>query len=413
MSELINIAKKAQKAASELVTLSTEKKNHALKLIAENIDKNRNAILTENKKDLDMAKENGINDVMIDRLILNDSRIDGIISGIYDVIKLKDPIGQINDMNKMPNGLLVGKMRVPFGVIGVIYESRPNVTVEIAILTFKTSNAVILRGGKEAINSNVILTEVIQEALKNAEINEDCIQILKDTKRETAVEMMKLKGYIDLLIPRGNVGLIQSVVENATIPVVETGTGNCHIYVDDQCDLNMADEVLYNAKTSRPSVCNSVENLLVHKDVAELFLPMAKKSLKQKNVELRGCEKTQKIIDCKLATDEDYYTEFNDYILSIKIVNNLDEAIEHINKYSSKHSEAIITSNYANSQKFLQKIDSAAVYINASTRFTDGGEFGLGAEIGVSTQKMHARGPMGLLAMTSEKFVIYGNGQIR
>lgn len=410
---VLEIAKNAKSASLKIGNLSCEKKNEALKEIANALIENTDKILAENEIDLKNAKENNIKTSMIDRLRLTKERIKGIAEGVLQVSLLNDPIGEVLGMTKRPNGLTIGKKRVPIGVIGIIFEARPNVTVDAACLTLKTGNAVILRGGKEAIRSNIILTDIMRSALLKVGIPEDAINLIHDTDRETAREMMKLNGYIDLLIPRGGAGLIKSVVENATVPVIETGAGNCHIYVDSDADIDMACSILINAKVQRPSVCNACESLLIHKDIATAFIPKAFKALDENGVEIRGCERTKAIYDVKPATDEDYYTEYNDLIISAKIVDNIDEAINHINTHNTKHSESIITKSYDNAQKFLNEIDAAAVYVNASTRFTDGFEFGFGAEIGISTQKLHARGPMGLNELTSTKYIIYGNGQIR
>jgi glutamate-5-semialdehyde dehydrogenase len=337
-----------------------------------------------------------------------------VADGLRQVAAAVDPIGEYISMNTRPNGLTIGKKRVPLGVIAIIYEARPNVTVDAAALCLKSGNAVILRGGKEAILSNTAFVSVMRQAIKDAGLPEDCVSLVADTSRESANELMRLSGYIDVLIPRGGAGLIKSVVANARVPVIETGIGNCHVYVDDSADLRMGAEIIYNAKCSRPSVCNSAETLLVAESVAEEFLPMAKQLLDQKNTRLLGCPRTREILPGIEAADEAAYaTEFDDYILAIKVVAGLDEALEHIARYSTGHSECIVTSDYARAQRFLNEVDAAAVYVNASTRFTDGGEFGLGAEIGISTQKMHARGPMGLNELTSTKYVVYGNGQVR
>ena len=416
MNELELKGKRAKKASYFLSNLSSEEKNNALRNISKKLVERSEEIIKANSLDIYNAMEKGTSKAMLDRLSLDKSRIEDIAQGVLNIVSLNDPIGEVTSMFKRPNGLKIGVQRVPIGVIGIIYEARPNVTVDAAALCLKSGNAVILRGGKEAINSNLKIVEIMNEALKECSFEEGAINILEDTSRETAKEFMKLNKYLDVLIPRGGAGLIKSVVENATVPVIETGTGNCHIYIDEQCDINMGKEIIVNAKTSRPSVCNAAESLLVHKNIAEKFLPIAIKELKEKGVEIRGCEVTREILkdsDIKEATNEDYATEFLDYILSVKVVNDIDEAIEHINKYGTKHSEAIVTTNYFNSEKFLQRVDAAAVYVNASTRFTVGGEFGFGSEIGISTQKLHARGPMGLKELTTNKYIIYGNGQIR
>lgn len=412
---LETMGQKAKAASFILSSVTTKQKNNALSAIADELDLQRAQILEANRKDVAAAAENGISDVMIDRLMLNDSRIDAMRSAIGELIALDDPIGEVLNMANRPNGLLIGKKRVPLGVVAIIFESRPNVSVDAATICLKTSNAVILRGGKEAINSNIALANAMRDALEKTGLPRDAIQLISDTSRETATKLMRLNKYVDVLIPRGGAGLIRAVVDNANVPVIETGVGNCHVYIDDSADFDMAVNIVNNAKTQRPSVCNTIENLLVHESIASDILPKIKKKLDEHNVEIRGCEKTCAILgnEAKLATEEDYYTEFLDYILAVKIVSNVDEAISHINKYGSGHSECIITESYKNSQKFLSLVDAAAVYVNASTRFTDGGEFGLGAEMGISTQKLHARGPMGLKEMTSTKFIIYGNGQIR
>lgn len=406
----------AAKAASrKLATASTIRKNAALEAIAVSLDSSRAMILAANAIDMKNAEANGLKESFRDRLLLDYARIDGMISGVRDIISLPDPIGEFISMSDRPNGMTIGKKRVPLGVIGVIFESRPNVTVDAAVLCLKSGNACILRGGKEAIESNLALTEIMRSALESAGLPADCVSLVSDTSRESAKAMMELVGYIDVLIPRGGAGLIRSVVENARVPVIETGAGNCHVYVDDSADLDMAAKIIENARCSRPSVCNSAETLLVARSIAQEFMPLAKQLLDKSNVELRGDEATQKLLgSCIVSvTDEDYATEFNDYILAVRVVDGIDEAMEHIAKYSTSHSECIVTSDYYKAQRFLNEVDAAAVYVNASTRFTDGGEFGLGAEIGISTQKMHARGPLGLRELTSCKFVIYGNGQIR
>ncbi len=407
------MGQKAKAAARTAARLSQTEINLALSAMADALEENSEEILAENQKDILAAQENGIREIMIDRLLLTEERIHQIAQGVREVAALKSPVGEIRDMRRMENGLQIGKMRVPIGVIAIIYESRPNVTADCAALCLKTGNAVILRGGKEAIHSNIAITKTIQKALERTSVTPNAVQLVTDTSRETAQQLMKLNRYVDVLIPRGGAGLIRTVVENATVSVIETGTGNCHIYADDGCDFSMATEIVYNAKTQRPSVCNAAESLLIHKNIAEKLLPLIWAALKEKNVEFRGCDRTAKIIPCKAAKEEDYYTEFLDYIISVKIVDGLEEAINHINKYGTGHSEAIITNSYENAQRFLREVDSAAVYVNASTRFTDGNAFGLGAEIGISTQKLHARGPMGLEALTSDKYIVLGNGQTR
>lgn len=413
-NELIIKGKKAKEASYELSFASTNEKNNGLLKISEALVKRCDEILEENKKDLQKAIEKGTSNAMLDRLKLDEERVKSIANAVADVVKLDDPIGEVTSMFKRPNGLRIGVQRVPLGVVGIIYEARPNVTADAAALCLKTGNAVILRGGSEAINSNLKIVEIISDALKEAGLPEGAVQILEDTSRETATDFMRLNDYLDVLIPRGGAGLIKAVVNNATVPVIETGVGNCHIYIDDEADIDMGVDIIINAKTSRPAVCNAAEKLLVNEKIAEKFLPLAIKALREKGVEIRGCEKTKAIVnDINMATEEDWGKEYLDYILGVKIVKNLDEAIDHINKYGTKHSESIVTKNYFNSEKFLQRVDAAAVYVNASTRFTDGGEFGFGAEIGISTQKLHARGPMGLKELTTSKYIIYGNGQIR
>jgi len=418
MSDLLVKAQNVKNASKVLMSLSEERKNKALEEIAKSLQKNIDYILEQNTTDVNNAINKGIKGALIDRLTLNKKRIEQIIEGIYDIIKLKDPVGEVISMWKRPNGLIVGQKRVPIGAIGIIYEARPNVTVDAAVLCLKAGNAVLLRGGSEAINSNKAIVKVMKYGLKNSEIIENAIEIVEDTSRDTAVQMMKLNGYLDLLIPRGGANLIKTVVQNATIPVIETGIGNCHVYVNKTADFEMARKIVINAKTQRPGVCNAAEKLLVDSDISEDFIPMIVKDLLEKGVEIRGCLKTFEIckkhgVNVKLAEENDWYTEYLDLIIGIKVVDNEDQAIEHINKYGSKHSEAIVTSDYFVAQKFLELVDAAACYINASTRFTDGYEFGFGAEIGISTQKLHARGPMGLKELTTTKYIIYGNGQIR
>lgn len=412
--ELLTKGTLAKSAAEALVSAETVTKDNALEKIAEALVRRTDEIIAANKLDLEAAEKNGMKKAMIDRLSLNAERIKGIAEGVLQVRALNDPIGEVVNMQKRPNGLLIGKKRVPLGVIAIIYEARPNVTVDAAALCLKTSNACILRGGSEAINSNKMLMKIMQEAAYEAGIPEGALNIVEDTSRETAAELMKMNGYIDLLIPRGGKGLIKTVVENATVPVVETAAGNCHVYVDGAADLDMALDIVLNAKVQRPSVCNAAETLLVDRKIAGKFIPMVFDALKNKNVEIRADKESKEFYsDVNDADEEDYYTEYNDYIIAAKVVDGVDEAIAHINKYNTKHSEAIVTDSYSAQEKFLNCVDAAAVYVNASTRFTDGFEFGFGAEIGISTQKMHARGPMGLEALTSIKYVIYGNGQIR
>ena len=405
-------AKQASQAAS---LLSTKQKNDALTAISRILIQQADTVLEANAVDLAQAKENGMPTVMQDRLLLTKERIDGIASSVLDVVKLEDPVGQVVEGYRTVSGLNIQRIRVPMGVIGIIFESRPNVTVDAAVLCLKAGSAVLLRGGKEAYHSNLAFVRLMQQALEECGLPKELIQLVEDTSRETATKMMKLNGLLDVLIPRGGAGLIRSCVENATVPVIETGTGNCHIYVDASADLEMAVNIVFNAKTSRPSVCNAAESLLVHRDVAQTFLPMCQKKLAEKNVEIRGCEETCKILgDLAVpATEEDYGKEYLDYIISCKVVGSVEEAIRHINRYSTGHSECIVTKDLNSADLFTSAVDSAAVYVNASTRFTDGGEFGLGAEIGISTQKLHARGPMGLKELTTVKYVIRGNGQVR
>lgn len=411
MQHVKDKAESAKRASLALSYMGIDEKNAVLQSIANALRKGTREILAANQIDLDNGEKNGTSKSMLDRLALSQARIEGMASGLESIAALQDPVGEVISATKRPNGLSIGKVRVPLGVIGIIYEARPNVTSDAMALCIKTGNAVVLRGGSDAINSNKAIAKIAQKAAYSAGLPNGAIQLIEDISREAATYMMGLNGLIDVLIPRGGAGLIQSVVKNATVPVIETGVGNCHIYVDKSADLAMGADIIYNAKTSRPSVCNAAETLLVHEAVAKVFLPMMAKKLE--NVELRGCEQTRAIIDAKTATDEDYYTEFLDYILAVKVVANLDEAIEHINKYSSSHSEAIVTYCYSSAEKFLQRVDSAAVYVNASTRFTDGEEFGFGAEIGISTQKLHARGPMGLKELTTYKYIIRGSGQLR
>lgn len=413
-NELIEKGTLAKNASYGLVNVSTTVKNDALEAIAVALVENSDIILKANKLDLENAEKNNVPTTMHDRLRLTHERILDIAEGVRQVKSLNDPIGEVIKMWKRPNDLTIGQKRVPIGVIAIIYEARPNVTVDAAVLCLKTSNAVILRGGKEAINSNLALMKIMQDAAYGVGIPVGSMNIIEDTSRETSTNLMKLNGYVDLLIPRGGAGLIRSVVENATVPIIETGSGNCHIYVDGECDVDMAVSITINAKVSRPSVCNAAETLLINKDIADEFAPKVFKALMDNNVEIRGdaeCFKYHPNIE--EATEEDWAAEYNDYIIAVKIVDDIDEAIAHINKYNTKHSESIITTNYDKSMQFLNSVDSAAVYVNASTRFTDGFEFGFGAEIGISTQKMHARGPMGLEQLTTIKYIIFGNGQIR
>lgn len=414
MSKLVEMGQRAKEASYDLCVATVGEKDNALLCMAEELLKAKDSIIEANKIDLENAKVKGTSEAMLDRLALNEDRINGMADGLKDIVKLQDPVGEVISMWERPNGLQIGQKRVPIGVIGIIYEARPNVTCDAAGLCLKTGNAVILRGGSDAINSNKAVVSALIKGIEKAGLPKYSVQLIEDTSRETATEMMRMNEYIDVLIPRGGAGLIQSVVKNATVPVIETGTGNCHIYVDENCDFEMAINIVVNAKVSRPSVCNAAEKLLVNEKIAEEFLPKVVKALRENGVTLRGDEKSQAIIDdIEKANEEDWGKEYTDYIMAVKIVKDVNEAISHINKYGTGHSEAIVTESYKNSQKFLQRVDAAAVYVNASTRFTDGGEFGFGAEIGISTQKLHARGPMGLKELTTTKYIIYGNGQIR
>ncbi len=411
---MIKLGENALAAKDFLATVTTEQKNKALLAIAAALRENSETIILENKKDLENGKAAGLNDGLLDRLMLNEARINDIASAAENVASLPDPCGRLLDEIKRPNGLDIKKISVPIGVIGIIYEARPNVTVDAAGLCLKSSNAVILRGGKEAINSNMALASVMRTAIEDCGFDKNCIQLVTDISRESANQMMTMNGYIDCLIPRGGKGLIRSVVRNSTVPVIETGSGNCHIYVDESADIEMAANIIFNAKTQRIGVCNACESLVIHSGIINKALPAIKARLDTKNVEMRGDERAMIAANGVLpASDEDFAEEYLDYIISVKTVDSLDEAIRHINKYSTKHSEAIITQNQENANEFLARIDSSSVYVNASTRFTDGGEFGLGAEIGISTQKLHARGPMGLRELTTTKYLIYGNGQVR
>ena len=414
MSYTLELGKKAKAAETVIASAGTLIKNNALAAISKALIENKERIIAENTKDIEAAKANGMSEAKQDRLKLDEKRIADMAKGVDDLIALADPIGEVMDGFTRPNGLRITKVRVPLGVIGIIYESRPNVTVDAAALCLKTGNAVILKGGKEAINSNVCLGAIMREAIESAGLPADVIQVVENTSRETTTEIMRLNGYVDVLIPRGSANLIQAVVQNATVPVIETGAGNCHVYVDASADLDMAVEITDNAKTQRPSVCNAIESLLVHKDCAEKFLPMIAERFKSHNVRIYGCDRTMAILSgIEKASENEYATEFSDFVIAVKVVDSIDEAIAHIRKYSTKHSECIVTSSLASAEKFQKEVDAAAVYVNASTRFTDGGEFGFGAEIGISTQKLHARGPMGLRELTTAKYLINGNGQIR
>lgn len=404
----------AKAAARELMTATTVQKNKALAEIAAALEQNCGKIIAANAKDIENGKASGMSTSFLDRLALDEKRVMAIASAVREIIALKDPVGIVDTGFTNADGLRIIKQHVPLGVIAIIYEARPNVTVDAAALCLKSSNAVILRGGKEAINSNLCLGEIMRSAVQKAGINPNCINVVEDTTRESSAQLMTMKEYVDVLIPRGSAGLIKACVDNAKVPVIETGAGNCHVYIDKYADLAMGARIINNAKTSRPSVCNAAETLLVHADIAKEFLLMAQKLLNESNVEIRGCERTQQILDGVAEADEtDYATEYNDYILAVKVVDTIDEAIDHIVKYSTGHSECIVTESITQSQKFTDMIDCAAVYVNASTRFTDGGVFGLGAEIGISTQKLHTRGPMGLEELTTVKYIIHGNGQIR
>lgn len=411
---LTKLGKKAKEAEKTLMIAATEQKNKALKYIAQALIENADEIIQANTIDLENGKNNGMSEAMLDRLKLDKDRIKGMAKGVEDVVLLPDPVGRVLSETTRPNGLNIKKVSTPLGVIGVIFEARPNVTSDAAALCLKSGNTVILRGGKEAINSNRIIAKTMREAVKKSGLSEDVIQLVEDTSRESANALMQMNEYVDVLIPRGGAGLIQAVVKNATVPVIETGVGNCHIYIDKDANVDMAADIVYNAKTNRVSVCNAAESLLIHKDIAKEALPKIKAKLDEKSVELFGDEEAVDIAKgIEKATERDWGTEYLDYKMSVKIVNSLDEAVDHIYKYSTGHSECIVTENKEAAEEFLNKVDSAAVYVNASTRFTDGGEFGFGAEIGISTQKLHARGPIGLPELQSFKYKIYGNGQVR
>lgn len=438
--ELSEICRKAKAVSNRVGILDTNTKNRALLAAADALIQEQDVILAENAKDMENGRKNQMPAGMLDRLLLTGERIAQMAEGLRQVASLEDPVGEVLGMKKRPNGLLIGQKRVPLGVVGIIYEARPNVTADAFALCFKTGNVVILKGGSDAIHSNIAIVSVIRKALTSSGLPEDAVSLIEDTSRETAAAFMKMNEYVDVLIPRGGAGLIRAVVNQATIPVIETGTGNCHIFVDETADFDMALDIIMNAKTQRIGVCNACESLVIHENIADAFLPKLFERLQEKDVEVRGDERTcavaerleqepplaksydpqkreemlRKLEDQVLpATEEDWAKEYLDYKLSVKTVSSLDEAIEHINRYNTGHSEAIITNDYSNAERFLNEIDAACVYVNASTRFTDGFEFGFGAEIGISTQKLHARGPMGLLALTSTKYVIYGNGQIR
>lgn len=411
---LIEKGNNAKSAARELVKFNTEAKNNALRLIAGELETNRESLKEANQKDLQAGREKGLTKAFLDRLELNDKRIDGMIGVLQDVIALKDPVGEIIGMNTLPNGLKVGQMRMPLGVVGIIFESRPNVCIEVAALTIKSANGVILRGGSDALNSNMALTSLIKKGLKRAGLPETAVEIVENTDRESVKELLRMRDHIDIIIPRGGLNLIRFVEEHSLIPVIRHDLGICHTYVDEFADPDMAVSIAYNAKVQRPGVCNSMETLLVHEKIAPQFLPKMKIAFDRAKVELRGCAKTKTFLsDIKDAVEEDWRTEYLDLILSIRTVASAEEAIDHINIYSSHHSDAIVTESYSRGMQFLNEVDSAACYINASTRFTDGNEFGLGAEMGISNQKLHVRGPMGLKELTSAKYIIFGNGQIR
>jgi len=411
---VISKASAAKFAARRLANVSSDVKTEALMMMADNLLKESDKLKEKNQIDLESGKQKGLAPALIDRLTLTDKHINEMADGLRQIAALPDPIGEVSRMWKRPNGLLIGKVRVPLGVVGIIYESRPNVTADAAGLCLKSGNAVVLRGGSEAINSNIAIADILVDAAAKAGLPEGCIQYIDVTDRQAVTEMLKLEDYIDVVVPRGGKGLIRTVMENSTIPVIKHEDGICHTYVDDDADLDMAQSICFNAKVQRPGTCNAMETLLVHESIAEKFLPPMCKEFEEAGVELRGCEKTRQIcpnVEC--ATEEDWRTEYLDLILSIRVVSGVDEAIDHIETYGSHHSDAIITNDYQKSQRFLQEVDSAAVYVNTSTRFTDGYQFGLGAEVGISTQKLHSRGPMGVEDLTSYKFIVYGNGQLR
>lgn len=412
--KVVDKAKAASQAARELANLDTTTKNEALLAMADALENSSEFILNENRKDMKQGREEELNDALMDRLLLTEARIEKMANGLREVAQFDDPIGEVIGMKKRPNGLQIGKVKVPLGVIGMIYEARPNVTADATGLCLKAGNAVLLRGGSEAINSNQAVTEVISKAAYKSGIPTGAIQLIETTDREAVQAMFGLNKYLDVLIPRGGPGLINAVINNSTVPVIETGVGNCHTYIDNEADYKMAQEIVMNAKTQRPGVCNAMETLLVHSEIAEDFLPEMISKLQEADVEIRGDEAVQKLVSgIQPAKEEDWSTEYLDYILAIKVVDDFEEAVDHIHQYNTKHSEAIITDNYHKARKFLNIVDAAAVYVNASTRFTDGGQFGLGAEIGISTQKLHARGPMSVNELTTTKFVGYGDGQIR
>ena len=411
---ILEICKKAKAASVQLAKLSTEEKNAAVCKMADALEANADKILSANKKDADVAKVKGLKAALLDRLALDSRKIANMARCLREVAEMDDPVGEIVKTWTRPNGLVIGQMRVPLGVVGIIYESRPDVTSDASGICIKSGNAVVLRGGSDAINSNIAIGDVLRGALADTAVPVDAVQVVSSTDRKVAEEFMRMRNYVDVLIPRGGANLIRTVVEKASIPAIETGTGNCHIYVEEDADLDRAVAIIVNAKCQRPGTCNAAEKLLVHTSVAERFLPVAIAALRKEGVEVRGCQKTAAIVaDVKLATEEDWYREYLDYIIGVKVVKDLDEAIAHVNKYSTKHSESILTANFDKAMRFIREVDSAAVYWNASTRFTDGNQFGLGAEIGISTQKLHARGPMSVQHLTTTKYFILGNGQIR
>ncbi|SHI30447.1 glutamate-5-semialdehyde dehydrogenase [Parasporobacterium paucivorans] len=413
-AKLIQMGEQAVKVSRVLTKMNVGLKNQGLEAVADALIAREEEILWENRKDIEKALSNNMKESLVDRLCLTSDRIVSMAEGLRQIASLEDPVGEVIGMKKRPNGLMIGEKRVPLGVIGIIYEARPNVTADAFGLCFKTGNAVILKGGSDALYSNIKIVEVIQQALIRTGIPGEAVQLIKDTDREVTRQFMGMDKYIDVLIPRGSAGLIQSTIANSTIPVIETGTGNCHVYVDETADIQMAADIIYNAKTQRTGVCNACESLVIHSGILKDALPVIAERLSQKNVEIRADERARMVVTgLNSATIEDWGTEYLDYIISVKTVDSIDEAIDHINCYNTKHSEAIITKDYANANRFLEEVDAAAVYVNASTRFTDGFEFGFGAEIGISTQKLHARGPMGLKALTTTKFIIYGNGQTR
>ncbi len=411
---ILEICRKAQAASVQLAKLSTEQKNHAVCMMAEALEANTDQILEANLKDSDAAKVKGLKAALLDRLALDNHKIANMARCLREVAELDDPVGEIVKTSIRPNGLMIGQMRVPLGVVGIIYESRPDVTSDASGICIKSGNAVVLRGGSDAINSNIAIGEVLRAALAETAVPVDAVQVVKSTDRKVAEEFMRMRQYVDVLIPRGGADLIRTIVEKASIPVIETGTGNCHIYVEEDADLERAVLIVINAKCQRPGTCNAAEKLLVQASVAKQFLPVVISELRKNGVEVRGCEKTAAIVaDVKHATEEDWHTEYLDYIIGVKVVEGLDEAIAHVNKYSTKHSESILTASFDKAMRFIREVDSAAVYWNASTRFTDGNQFGLGAEIGISTQKLHARGPMSVQHLTTTKYFILGSGQIR